>query len=67
MARKTPRSRSTGRPSGTATIAGSSAEAASAAMNGTPLARSVIKALVYAPMAMNPALASESWPQDSVV
>ncbi len=67
MARKTPRSRSTGRPSGTATSAGTSAPAASTAAKGTPGWWSVRSAAAYPPIAMKPAFASESWPQESVV
>src|SRR5438477_1945292 len=65
IARNTPRRRRTGRPSGTAMIAGRSAAAANTAANGA-CAFNVRSAAAYAPTAMKPALASESWPQESV-
>ena len=65
IARNTPRSRSTGSPSGIATIAGSKVAAINASGNGA-CALTVRSAAAYAPTAMKPAFASESCPQESV-
>jgi hypothetical protein len=62
MARKTPRRRSTGNPTNTPVAPASTTPAAMFSASGVCQYRS-IRTAVYAPMAMNPGAARESWPE----